>query len=126
MALILLCETELESATCLLATLAAEGHAVEAFDSGFDVVKRAIETEPDLVMVAEHAPVFDGYETCMRLRQDPTLPPDLPILIVVSERPDPRRLEAARATGALVRGRPADELRSLLVDLLGPLANPRG
>lgn len=126
MALILLCENDLTSEGCLVATLTAEGHTVETFATTVDLVSRATETEPDLVMVAEHAPVFDGYETCNQLRQEPSLKPDLPILIIVSERPDPRRIDAVRATGFVMRGRSADDVRSLLVNLLGPLANPRG
>lgn len=125
MAIILLCENDLETATALVAMLSAEGHDVEEVETGWDLLQSAQHCVPDLVLVAERAPVFDGYETCAQLRQDPTFPHDLPVLIVCEEQPDARRLDAVQASGFLLRRRSADEFRSLLVDLLGPLANPR-
>jgi signal transduction histidine kinase len=51
--------------------LAAEGMQVVDAETGLEGVRRALEIQPDLVLIDLNIPDLDGYEVALRLRGDP-------------------------------------------------------
>ena len=51
--------------------LAADGMTVVDAESGLEGVRRALEIQPDLVLIDLNIPDLDGYEVALRLRGDP-------------------------------------------------------
>ena len=126
MARILICDEDVRASEVWAATVAAEGHEAVVMQRGDETLDAASAGMPDLVLLDENSPVFDGYELCRMLRADPTFPPTLPIILLAAEEPNPYRMEAAGFTAYFLKERSSSDLQELLVEQLGPLANPYG
>ncbi len=80
----------------LEAKLTSEYYDVIAARDGFEAVKMAKETKPDLILLDVMMPGMDGFETCRRMKEDPEIS-HIPVVMVtaLSEQSDRvRGLEA--------------------------------
>ena len=125
MAKILVAVEDFEVRERITAATSAEGHEVIEGDDGQEVVELVSSTLPDLVLVDAMMPVFNGYEVCEMLRNDITVDNALPIIIVTGSDGDPSMRDRVGATEFLAKNHEVHQLRDLLVEQLGPKANPR-
>jgi class 3 adenylate cyclase/CheY-like chemotaxis protein len=79
----------------LEAILAPRGYAVLEATSGEDALTAVWEERPDLVLLDVVMPGIDGYETCRRLRADPST--RLLPVIMVTARGDEEKVQAIEA-----------------------------
>ncbi len=124
MAKILIADDDTLSLEEMASTISAEGHEVLCATDGQQACELTLSQQPDLVILGASLPIFTGYETCALIRNDPSNPPTLPIVIVTSVDFDSRMLDKVGATKRLPKNHSVIELRDLLVSLLGPLAVP--
>jgi len=119
MARILLANDDSLGAELIALTLSAEGHEVLSAMNGFDAYQTAVHDDPDLVILEAQMPIYSGFEICEMLRNDPAVPPDLPIIFVTTGDEDRRRMERVGVTDILPTTAVSSELRDLLVKHLG-------
>jgi len=100
----------------LLSELSALGYDVVQAADGQDALARVAAEMPAVVFLCDTLRVFDGYETCRRMRQDPDVPAGLPVFIVSRELRNVRLLENAGATEWFPARHDAARLRELLGD----------
>ncbi len=122
MALIVLADEDMASLDVMTAVISADGHEVLATSSGLEAYEMTLAREPDLVFLATALEVFDGYETCQRIRNDPDISPALPVVILADAKVDSRQVAQVDATTSFPRNHLATELHELLVELLGDKA----
>ncbi|HOZ47131.1 MAG TPA: response regulator [Candidatus Hydrogenedentes bacterium] len=122
MARILVAGEDMAAVQALAAELAGEGHIVAEAATGQEAYDLALAEPLDLVFLEVVMPVFNGYETCRLLREDPDISATLPIVFLVSDDYDARRLETIRATDTLPKVHEAYEVRELLARYLAPEA----
>jgi len=125
MARILLADDDLASLEVMTLALEAEGHEVLQVSNGQEAFEQTLSHRPDLVFLDVMMPVFDGYQTCEMMRNDPDIAPSLPIIFLTAVEVDNKRIEEVGASGYLSKRHAVTELRELLVRHLGPKANPR-
>lgn len=118
MARILLAGSDSASVDALAAELASEGHEARIALTGQEAYELALEISPDLVILETALPVFNGFETCQMIRNDPAIPPTLPVVLLSSVEPDRRQMEKVGATESLSKAHRAGDLRELLSRLL--------
>jgi DNA-binding response OmpR family regulator len=82
MARILIIEDELPMRTALSDCLAAEGYRVLTSADGEDGLRRALEEQPDLVLLDIMMPRLDGFSVCAELRR---LDNPVPILMLTAK-----------------------------------------
>lgn len=68
---ILLVEDEIALASVYTARLAAEGYEVESVNDGQSAVTRAIQTQPDLILLDVMIPKLSGIQVLKTLRENP-------------------------------------------------------
>lgn len=96
----------------LAAELAAIGlDTCEAFD-GLEALESAAGVDAAFLDVG--LPIFDGLTVATRLREDPDIPSDLPIILVTGHDTNPHAIDAAGVTMQLNKTHSADELRELV------------
>jgi CheY-like chemotaxis protein len=95
--------------------LAPGGYRVETASSGPDALEMAQTSRPDAILLDVEMPGMDGYETCRRLKANPTTA-DIPVVFLTASL-DPlvkqRALEAGGA-GAFVKALSRDRLHGIL------------
>ena len=111
---ILLAGTDAAALDILANEIIGEGHEVIEASDGDEAYDRVLNEFPDLVVLEPSMPVFDGYETCERLRADPDVAPALPIVFLVGQDVDTRRLERVGVTDTLGIVHDAFEVTDLL------------
>jgi two-component system cell cycle response regulator len=80
---ILIVDDVAPNARLLEAKLSAEYYQVATASDGFEAIRRAIDWQPDLVLLDVMMPGMDGYEACRRLKADPaTL--HIPVVMVTA------------------------------------------
>ena len=124
MARILVADDESSSYDVLSVALTAEGHEVFYATNGQEALELAVEIQPDLIFLDVMMPVFDGYETCGRMRSDPDIPADLPIVFLRSTEENTRKMEQVGASDYLTKRHMVADLQDMLVKHLGPKAFP--
>ena len=122
MALILIADDDSASFDVLAVALTAEGHEVLYAANGQEALEMAAGSRPDLIFLDVMMPVFDGYETCERMRNDPDIPEKLPIIFLTATEEDPRRIEQGGGSDYLTKRHMIAELQDMLVRHLGPKA----
>lgn len=122
MALILIADDDSASFDVLAVALTAEGHKVLYAADGQEALELAVEAQPDLIFLDVMMPVFDGYETCERLRNDPNMPEKLPIIFLTATDEDPRRIQEVGGSDYLTKRHMIAELQDMLAKHLGPNA----
>ena len=116
MARILLASSDAASLDVLSSEVSGDGHEVLEAVTGLEAYEMTLAEEPDMVFLTVPLSVFNGYETCEMLRQDPDVSPTLPIIFLVKEDVDKRRLENIGATGVLPTIHQGCEVSDLLVE----------
>ena len=122
MAKILIAGGDYATRDILQLTVEGDGHEVVTADDGLSAQELALTELPDLIILEAAMPIFNGFETCEALRNDPEIPPTLPILILTSEDVDVRKLESVGATDSLSKDGMSVQLSETLVNLLGDKA----
>lgn len=122
MAKILLAGEDLAILDNVEATVSAEGHEVLTAMNGLDAYEMTLAEQPDLLVLEVTMPVFNGFETCEMVREDPEIAETLPIVLLAGEEVDVRKMEQVQATEQLPKLHQSIELRDLLVRLLGEKA----
>ena len=124
MAKILVADDDASSLEVISLALSGEGHDVVSAGNGQEAYELAQSEQPDLVFLDIMMPIYNGYETCQLIRNDPSIPATLPIVFLTSLDSDKRMMEKVGATDFLPKRHMVVELRDLLVKHLGPLAMP--
>ena len=122
MAKILVVGDDLVSTGNVEATIAAEGYEVISGMTGLDAVEMTLEQTPDMVIMDESLAVFNGFEACQMLRDDPEVPNELPIVLLSSGDIDVRKLEAVGATDYMLKTLENTGVRDMVINLLGDKA----
>lgn len=117
-------------ATILIATL--DGQAFDSLSSevlgeGHDVLwatdgKDACDLAPgaDIVFVDPALPIFNAFEVASILRGDPSVPRDLPILLLADDPVEPHLFERAGFTGQFRKSHSYCDVRELLSTHITP------
>lgn len=124
MARILIADDDTAAFEVMSVALTAQGHEVLYAADGQEACDMAVAEQPDLVFLDVMMPIFDGFETCERLRNDPEIPAELPIVFLTSVEPDSRKLDSVRASAYLPKRHMIQDLQNLLVKHLGEKAVP--
>ncbi len=119
MARILVADDDALSMENIVSTLEGDGHEVLCEYDGQSAYDVALNEQPDLVVIAINLPIFNGLETCDLLRNDPEIPRDLPIVLLVSNAIDSRKVDNVGASAVLEKGSPTVQMRDLMIELLG-------
>ncbi|HIJ65854.1 MAG TPA: response regulator [Candidatus Hydrogenedentes bacterium] len=125
MARILLADDDAASLEVMVLALESEGHEVVQASNGQEAYEYTLSYRPDLVFLDVMMPIFDGYETCEMIRNDPEVSETLPIIFLTSVEVDKKKLEKVGASDFLPKRHVITQLRDLLVEHLGPKANAR-
>jgi len=81
---ILVVDDEIYILQILEFSLGAEGFEVITANNGELAVEKAVQTQPDLIVLDIMMPVLDGYETCRRLkRQSETK--NIPVILLTAK-----------------------------------------
>ena len=70
--------------TLIVGALEMEGYQVLAAGDGFACLDVAKKERPDLIVLDIMMPKMDGYQTCLKLQQDPALAP-IPVLMLTAK-----------------------------------------
>lgn len=124
MARILIADDDSSAFEVMSVALAADGHEVLYAADGQEAYQKTLEAKPDLVFLDVMMPVFDGFETCRMLRDDPDVPAELPIVFLTSVDTVSKKFEEAGGTDYLPKRHMIQDLQDLLVRHLGPKAVP--
>lgn len=122
---IVIADDDTASLDVLTVALEAEGHSISYAMNGQEAYEKVLEEKPDLVFLDVMMPVFNGFETCRMLREDPDVPKALPIIFLTAVEVDGVVLEKSGATACLPKRHMVTELRELLSRHLPPDAFPQ-
>ena len=122
MAKILVAGEDLAAMANVEGTVEGEGHEVLTASDGFDAHATALKEQPDLVFLEVSMPVFNGFETCVMIRDDPDFDPELPIVFLTTDLVDAKKMEEVGATDQLPKIHLSVELQEMLVRHLGEKA----
>ncbi len=116
---ILVVEDESATQQTLEALFASEGYALSFIANGSEALPRAIEIEPDLVLLDVMMPGMDGFEVCRRLRANPQLA-EVPIILITALDDKASRLRGIEAGADDFLSKPFDrvELRLRVKSIL--------
>ncbi len=114
MATVLIAGADLAAVEVLAAEAASEGHTVLTEPDGYSAYETALSQSPDLVFLEGRMPLFDGYETCSLIRNDPSFSPRLPVFVLVREDRDAPALRRCHGTAFFAKDHAVHELRDLL------------
>ncbi len=105
----------------LYALLAAEvesaGYAAHWVADGLELLDAAERLSPKVLLLAENLPVLGAAECCMRMRQTPDIPRDLPVFFVTDNEVNPVLRDKAGFTGVFPATHASWELHDLLAAL---------
>ena len=124
MARILAADDDAVSLATLTASLEGDGHEVICADDGLEAYELALSETPDMVFLSVSLPVFNGYETCRMIRDDPEIAATLPVVFVVSADADHLLMTQAGGTDELPSNHASFEIRDMLAKHLPPDAFP--
>lgn len=122
MARILVADDDSASYEVLSVTLVAEGHEVFYAANGQEALEMAVKVQPDLIFLDIMMPVFDGYETCEQMRNNPDIPGNLPIIFLTSTDENQRKMKEVGASDYLTKRHMVADLQDMLIKHLGPKA----
>ncbi|MCX5769412.1 MAG: response regulator [Candidatus Hydrogenedentes bacterium] len=108
----------------LEAELAGQGFQVVVAVTGQEAYESVLHEKPDAVILAARMPVFDGLTTCRMLRDDPDIPPELPVFLMSENAVHAKSIERAEVTEVINPRHEASELRELLTRHLGKAVWP--
>lgn len=114
MARILVASEDMACAEILAAELGGQGHAITVASSGYEAHQRALAEQPEIVFLDIPLQVFNGYEVCRMLRDDPEIPKNLPIICLTTPDVKDRLMEKAGFTEAIPKQHEAWEIQEVL------------
>jgi CheY-like chemotaxis protein len=114
MAKILIAGSDQAALDVLSAEIAGEGHEVIAATDGREAHQLALYEAVDAVFLEVTMPVASGLETCMLLRGDPDIAPQLPVFLLSPPETDVRVWRKAGATGTFPKQHSSSQVRDLL------------
>ncbi|ACB74097.1 hybrid sensor histidine kinase/response regulator [Opitutus terrae] len=82
----------------LVETLGAAGYRLMVAEDGEEALAQTAQTVPDLILLDVMMPGIDGFETCRRLRAQPTTA-DTPVLFMTALNETPDKVKAFAAGG---------------------------
>jgi two-component system chemotaxis response regulator CheY len=95
------------------------GYRLEEASDGDEAVLRALDAEPEIVFLDLQMPRVDGFETCRRMRSEPSLA-DATIVVLTGESGEVAERSAQAAGADLFLTKPFSPLHLLqLVDEIG-------
>jgi len=95
---ILIVDDTAENLHLLRKVLAKEGYELFVANSGEKAIKIATRAVPDLILLDVMMPVMDGFETCRRLKEDPTFK-EIPVIFITAKNQTEDMVEAFQAGG---------------------------
>lgn len=122
MAKILIAGEDLAAQDQMELAIAAEGYETVTATNGLEAHELALSEQPDLVLLEEKMPVFNGFETSLALREDPEISPELPIVLITDEDVDPRKVERYKLTELFPKTHGSVHLTDMVTRLLGDKA----
>jgi twitching motility two-component system response regulator PilH len=122
LAKILIAGEDLAAMANIEGTIAGEGHEVLTATDGLDAYTITLEKQADLVFLEVSMPVFNGFETCTMIRDDPEIDQDLPVVFLTNAPVDAQKIEKVGATDQLPKTHLSVELQEMLVRHLGEKA----
>lgn len=122
MAKILIVSEDFGAIERVAAVVEGIGHEAIESASSLELVEDAISKEVDLVVLDEVISPYSGLEACDLLREDPTVPARLPILLMVCRDIDVRVLEEKGVSDVFAKDCASIELEALLLNHLGDKA----
>jgi DNA-binding response OmpR family regulator len=81
---ILVVDDEVYITQILEFSLGAEGFEVITANNGELAVEKAVQAQPDLIVLDIMMPVLDGYETCRRLKRTPETK-NIPVILLTAK-----------------------------------------
>jgi DNA-binding response OmpR family regulator len=81
---ILVVDDEIYILQILEFSLGAEGFEVITANNGELAVEKAVQAQPDLIVLDIMMPVLDGYETCRRLKRQPETK-NIPVILLTAK-----------------------------------------
>lgn len=85
--------------------------------NGKEAFDMTLEMTPDLAFLDAHLPLFSGLALSRLLRAEPSLPPELPIVLLSDEPIEPHAREKARISAVLPKQHQVQELREMISKL---------
>ncbi len=117
---ILIVDDMAENVTLLSRILANQGYTVQTADNGPQAIEIAQTSSPDLILLDINMPGMDGFETCVRLKQDERTR-DIPVIFISALDAIDDKVKAfhagvwaRRAGAATARPRPRIRLESFM------------
>ena len=101
------------------ATLSGEGHEVIAAATGLEAYETALSENPDLVYLEVNMPVFNGFETCEMIREDPEIPKNLPLVLIADDDVPVKKMEQYEVTNQLPKNHLSIHLCEMTINTLG-------
>jgi hypothetical protein len=123
-AVVLIASENAEEVGVLAGAIESLGHTALPLVTTENIVEDVTLNDVRLVLLAEHLLPYTSYETCGMLREDPTVSPELPILMIVRGPGNARKLEQSGFTGTIDPDMSAAELSEEVVRQLGDDAVP--
>lgn len=120
MDIVLLATSDAETGATLSAELEGLGYQAEWALDGFEACVAAAEHMPQAVILDRNLGVHTGLESAKRLREDPDIPPNLPIILLTDDDLDPHIRDGAGISGVIGKTHSLHELQELLSQLLRP------
>ncbi len=109
---ILLVDDTPENLALLMETLEPAGYQIFVATSGEKALEIAPKIEPDLILLDIMMPGLDGYETCERLKKDPSLK-DIPIIFLSALNSPEDKIKAFEMGGVDYISKPFNHLEVL-------------
>ncbi len=124
MAVILIATDDAETVSILSPMLESLGHSPLSVQTTENMIEDVVLNEAAMVLVAEDVVPYSGWECCEILRGDPSIPRELPVLMLTEGRGNVRRLEKCGFSGTLDPQITGAELGEELTRHLGEHAAP--
>jgi hypothetical protein len=126
MSIILIATNDTQVASVMIGTIEAIGHTPLTVSTTENIVEDVVLNEAAMVLVAEDLEPYSGWDVCELLRNDPGVPSELPVLMLVRGPGNLRKLEKFGFSGTLDPGRSSAEVGDALQRYLGEAAVPEG
>ena len=119
MAKILLAGEDQTALDNMEATLSGEGHEVITAATGLEAYETTLSENPDLVYLEVNMPVFNGFETCEMIREDPEIPKNLPLVLIADDDVPAKKMEQYEVTNQLPKNHLSVDLSEMTINTLG-------
>ncbi len=119
MATILIATADAQLYEIFNAEITGEGHTVLWAGNGQETLELTLENAPHLIFLDTALEIFNAFETCHLIREEPDLPKTLPVVLLSDNEINPKKTEQVSATSVFPKTHDAAALHDQLVTLLG-------